>query len=67
MNPTVCNRKLERFWSDWDIIAEERRTLTQKRRVDWEAVDQTLIKHNLMLKNRPCHDLHALHDCASTL
>ena len=38
-------------------MAEERRALLEKRRVNWDAVDRTLIKHNTMLRNYPCSRL----------
>ena len=56
LDPRSCNRRLEHL-VEWDRIAEERRVLLEKRRVDWDAVDQTLLKHNAMLQNCPCPQL----------
>ena len=51
---TERNRRMDAFWAEWDVLADERKALLCKRRVPWTRVDANLCQINLLLANSPC-------------
>ena len=53
-NPKKEVLEIEKFWTQWEVLAAERKAITSKRRINYKLLDDNLRKTNLLLYDCPC-------------